>query len=150
MSHLRTTLLNLCSAYVNQRLQAAQEAINAAQEAAQAEEKSSAGDKYETGRAMAHLEKEKALLQWHEANRLKADLEKVARQSVSDSVGLGSIVVTNSTCYYVSIGAGTLRVDGIDYLALSPASPLGQLLMKRKAGDRVLFQNKSHTILAVH
>lgn len=150
MSHLRTALFKLCSAYVNQRIQAAQEAIQAAQESAQAEEKSSAGDKYETGRAMAHLETEKAMLQWHEANRLKADLEKVARQPVSDSVGLGSIVVTNNACYYVSIGAGNLRVDGIDYLALSPASPLGQLLMKRKAGDRLLFQNKSYMILAIH
>lgn len=150
MSHLRTALFKLCSAYVNQRIQAAQEAIQAAQESAQAEEKSSAGDKYETGRAMAHLETEKAMLQWHEANRLKADLEKVARQPVSDSVGLGSIVVTNNACYYVSIGAGNLRVDGVDYLALSPASPLGQRLMKRKAGDRLLFQNKSYTILAIH
>lgn len=150
MSHLRTALLNLCSAYVNQRIQVAQEAIQAAQESAQAEEKSSAGDKYETGRAMAHLEKEKAMLQWHEANRLRADLEKVARQPASDSVGLGSVVVTSSTRFYVSIGADNLSVDGVDYLALSPASPLGQRLMKRKVGDLLLFQNKSYTILAIH
>lgn len=150
MSHIRTALLNLCSTYVNQRILAAQEAIHAAQESAQAEEKSSAGDKYETGRAMAHLETEKAMLQWHEANRLRADLEKVARQPVSAFVGLGSIVVTDNTCYYLAIGAGKLRVDGIDYQTLSPASPLGQKLMNRKMGDRVQFQNKSFTILAIH
>ena len=43
---------------IKQRIAAATLAIENAQSAANAEEKSSAGDKYETSRAMSHLEKD--------------------------------------------------------------------------------------------
>ena len=57
---LRKILYELCCTYADSRIRVAQEAIQQAQQAANMEEKSTAGDKYETGRAMAHLEKEKA------------------------------------------------------------------------------------------
>lgn len=43
---------------IGQRIATANEAMTRAQEAANSEEKSSAGDKYETGRAMGHLQKD--------------------------------------------------------------------------------------------
>jgi hypothetical protein len=54
---------------VHQRIASAEEAIRMAQESANQEGKSSAGDKYETGRAMAQLEIEKASGQLAEANK---------------------------------------------------------------------------------
>ena len=146
---LRKALFNLCQAYADARIKAAYEAIKQAQEAANAEEKSSAGDKYETGRAMAHLEKEKAMAQLVEGNKLKEALNKVGQTTVAQKIMLGSVVITNNGNYYISIGAGKLVVDGKEFLALSPTSPLGAQLMGCVAGNKVTFLRKSILILAV-
>ena len=52
-------LYDLCQAVVQQRIDTARHAMTAAQESANEEGKSSAGDKYETGRAMAQIERDR-------------------------------------------------------------------------------------------
>jgi sortase (surface protein transpeptidase) len=64
LNALKTRLHSLCVSYVGQRIETAQRAIAIAQASANEETKSSAGDKYETGRAMAQLEIEKIQLNW--------------------------------------------------------------------------------------
>lgn len=125
-------------------------AMEQAQEAANAEEKSSVGDKYETGRAMAHLEKEKAAIQLAEVNKLKAVLDKVAQTVPSTKIVLGSVIKTNLGNFYVAIGAGKLVVDDIEYLALSPTAPLGAMFLTRQVGDEIVFQNKRFSIEGIH
>ena len=65
-------------AYVHERIAATQEAIYTAQLSANEETKSSAGDKYETGRAMAQLEIEKNTAQLAEALKLKQMLKQIS------------------------------------------------------------------------
>ena len=144
---LRKALFGLCLAYADARIAAAQEAMQQAQEAANAEEKSSAGDKYETGRAMAHLEKEKAAAQVAAGNKLKEVLNKINPTQPTAKAALGSIVYTNIGNFYLAISAGKLVVEGKEYLAVSPASPIGLQLMGSKVGDRINFQNKLVVIL---
>jgi len=143
---LKVDLYSQCMTYVNQRIDTARMALNEAQESANAEEKSSAGDKYETGRAMAHLEREKALGQMNEGLKLKAALEKVSLENTSVEVRLGSIVFTNTTNFYLSISAGKLLSGGASFIALAPASPLGALLIGRKRGDQFVFNNQTWVI----
>ena len=146
---LRKALYNQCQAYADARIKAAYEAIKQAQEAANAEEKSSAGDKYETGRAMAHLEKEKAMTQLVEGNKLKEAVNKVNLAIPTEKVMLGSVVITDNGNYYLAIGAGKLIIDDKEFLALSPTSPLGARLMGCIAGNKITFLRKSILILAV-
>ena len=54
----KNNLKQFCQHTIEQRIAAAKEIIQNVQEAANNEEKSSAGDKYETGRAMGHLQKD--------------------------------------------------------------------------------------------
>jgi hypothetical protein len=145
-SDLKVDLYSQCMTYVNQRIDTARMALNEAQESANAEEKSSAGDKYETGRAMAHLEREKALGQLNEGLKLKAALEKVSLETTSVEVRLGSIVFTSTTNFYLSISAGKLLTGGTSFIALAPASPLGALLIGRKRGDQFVFNNQTWVI----
>jgi len=143
---LKADLYSQCMAYVNQRIDTARQALNDAQESANAEEKSSAGDKYETGRAMAHLEREKALGQMNEGLKLKAALEKVSMENTDVEVRLGSIVFTSKTNFYLTIGAGKLLSGGVEFIALTPASPMGALLLGRKKGDQFVFNNLTWVI----
>jgi transcription elongation GreA/GreB family factor len=123
--------------------------MTSAQEAANSEEKSSAGDKYETGRAMAQIARDQAAQQLDEALKLKAVLEQINPALSSPRIGLGSLVITDNNRFYISISAGELEVDGIKYFAISPQSPVGKLLMSRKENDVILFLKKEQKILKV-
>ncbi|MCE7863419.1 MAG: 3-oxoacyl-ACP synthase [Bacteroidetes bacterium CHB5] len=146
---VRKQLFDLCNAFADARISAAQEAMQQAQDAANDEEKSSAGDKYETGRAMAHLEKEKAAAQVAAGNKLKEVLNKINPTQLTTKATLGSIVYTNIGDFYLAISAGKLVVEGKEYLAVSPASPIGLQLMGSKVGSKITFQNKRVVILMV-
>ena len=149
MKKVRDRLFQLCYDYVELRRQSAMVAMEQAQDAANMEEKSSAGDKYETGRAMAHLEKEKATMQVLEANKMKVALDRIAQTKPSIEIGLGSVVKTDHGKFYLAIGAGKLIVDSEEYLALSPAAPLGALFIKKRVGDQIVFQNQKFNIEAI-
>ncbi len=146
---LRKALFDLCCAYADARIHVAKEAMQQAQQAANTEEKSSAGDKYETGRAMAHLEKEKAAAQLVEANKLKEALHKINPEITTPKTSLGSVIITDKGNYYLAISAGKLHAQNKEFLALSPASPLGAQLINRAAGDKVMFQGRTLSIISV-
>ncbi len=147
--NLKSILYTQCMDYVMQRIETARQSLNHAQESARAEEKSSAGDKYETGRAMAHLEREKALEQLNEAIKLRSALEKVSQIDVSDRVSLGSIVFTDTYNFYLAISAGKLNYEGVEFVALAPASPLGAILIGRQKGDRFIFNKQTLVITEI-
>src|SRR6478752_1098521 len=145
-SAIKSILLSKCFEYVEQRIETSRQAMRHAQEASNSEEKSSAGDKYETGRAMAQMERDKAAQQLEEALKLKATLAQIKTDRVHSKVGLGSLVFTNANRFYLSISVGKVSVDGSDYLFISPSSPIGQLLLNRKEKDQFTFNKELHTI----
>ncbi len=138
-----------CKQIVEQRLATAQQAMDAAQESANQEEKSSAGDKYETGRAMAQLERDKAAMQVEENKKMLTVLNQIGQSTSTDRVTLGSVVVTDSNKFYVSISAGKLEIGGQSYVAISTQSPIGQLLLYKRKGEFLSFNNQKQTIISV-
>lgn len=123
--------------------------MRTAQESANSETKSSAGDKYETGRAMAQLERDRHAQLLAEAQRMLADLEKI-NPDITLSVAVpGSLVQTSRGTFFISISAGKLTVEGADYFAVSPASPIGALLLGKRVGDVVTFNRMSYAVLGV-
>jgi transcription elongation GreA/GreB family factor len=143
---LRQQLLAQCQVIVEQRIASAQEVIRMAQESANEEGKSSAGDKYETGRAMAQLEIEKASSQLAEAKKLKQALQYVPLDATGPVVKPGSLVITNQGSYFISIAAGRLTVDDKTWFAISAGSPLGLTLMGKKEGDMVKMMGKEYVV----
>ena len=115
----------------------------------QSETKSSAGDKHETGRAMLQLEREKAGHQLAEIEKTKQILSKINTESTSKNIGLGSVVYTTTSNYFISISAGELKVDGEMFYAISASTPIGQLLLGKSIGDEVVFRNMSFKITKI-
>ena len=146
---MKQQLFLLCQQYVQQRIDTARQAMEAAQESANSEEKSSAGDKYETGRAMAQLERDRHAQLLAEARKLEGDLQRLNIDKAYDTVQPGSLVITSRGQFFISVSAGKLTVDGTDYFAVSPASPIAALLMGHRAGDVVTFNKLTYTIQAV-
>lgn len=145
MSTLKKKLYQECLNYVQRSIDAAQQGINEAQQAAKDDTKSSAGDKYETGREMAQQESNRNMAQLHQANKLKVQLNQVP-VTPSSYVDNGSVVITDLGNFYVAIGAGTVMVDGINYIAISLVSPIGQKMKGLNSGEGFSLNGKNYTI----
>ncbi len=138
-----------CQRLVHQRVADAEQAIGEAQRAANEETKSSAGDKYETGRAMMHLEQEKLVSQRMAAQQLLKVLHQINPARPCTQVDLGSLVDTSRGWFYVAVGLGQIQVDDESCFAISPASPLGQALWGRQAGEETVLNGQLIRIIAV-
>lgn len=149
LKEIKRRLYAHCMAYVAQRIENAQKAMQAARDAANTETKSSAGDKYETGRSMMQLESERYAVQLTEALKLKKGLDQVNAEKVYSSVQPGCLVITDQGNFFIAISAGKIMFDGVAYYAVSPASPVGMHLNNRKAGDTLIFNNKKLRIQEV-
>ncbi len=139
---LKESLYRQCERSVNARLQTIENHISSQQNALQSETKSSAGDKHETGRAMLQLEMEKTGQQLHAILQMKETLTRIDLSKTSDIVRLGSIIITNTTNYFLSISIGKLTVLEEDYFAISAHSPIGKLLLGKKEHEIVNWNGK--------
>lgn len=146
MTTIKQQLHNKCLAYILERIATTQEAIQTAQQSANEETKSSAGDKYETGRAMAQLEIEKNTVQLGEAKKLKQVLDQISTDRETAIVSMGSVVFTNQGNFFIAISAGQFVLDSKTYFAISSNSPIGQKLMGLQANDSFLFNKKEYKI----
>lgn len=148
-SKLKQYLYALCVLFVENRFSIIQKTINEIQESLTSETKSSAGDKHETGRAMLQLEREKAGNQLAEIQKIKEQLSKINISNTSRYIGLGSIIYTNQSNYFIAVSAGELKVENQLFYAISPNTPIGKLLMGKTVGDVVIFREQKFSITNV-
>ena len=113
------------------------------------ETKSSAGDKYETGREMINLEWNKLAEQLQQFKNLRNTINIAKSRTNNGSAQLGTAVKTNMANYFIAIPADRIIVDGDEYFAIGANSPIAQLLMHKKAGEEITFNGKSAKILEV-
>lgn len=146
---IKQALFSRCAIFIEDRIDSAQKAIKSAQESANQDSKSSMGDKYETGRAMAQLEIEKNTIQLAESIKLKKQLETIPKEQYGTKIKNGSLIVTNNGNYFLAISAGKIEIDGIPYFALSSASPLGTKMLNLEEGNSFDFNGKLFVLEAV-
>lgn len=144
--NIKHNLHQLCVGLVDRRLKSIQNHIADIQNSLLSETKSSAGDKHETGRAMLQLEREKAGQQLAEIEKLRTLLSKINIQERPGKVGVGSLVFTSEAHYFIAVSLGALQTDSETVYAISPVTPIGQLLMGRQKGDEVSFNGNSFVI----
>lgn len=146
MDNIKKLLYQQCLVYVQKRMQEAENAFRDAEQAANDDTKSSAGDKYETGREMMQQEKNRITAQLNEANKLMVALNHISTKSNDPVAGNGSLVITDKAKFYLAISAGNLMVNNEIYIAVSPASPIGFKLKGLKAGDNFEVNGKKYQI----
>jgi len=133
----------LCS-LLEESLEEARRDYLLAKESRDSDTKSSAGDKFETGREMMQREMDKlsALIDTTENSLKKLQSLPTA---VAAIVCEGSLVETDQENYFISIGFG--KID--DVYAISAESPLGALLKGKKIGESVEMRGKKITIKSI-
>jgi transcription elongation GreA/GreB family factor len=113
-----------------------------AKESRDSDTKSSAGDKFETGREMMQREMDKLSAQVDNTLNSIAKLDRIADLPTSSIISEGSLVETDQETYYVSIGYG--KLDTV--FAISIESPLGLELKGKRVGDRIEMRGRNITI----
>lgn len=146
----KKALKKKCIDILEERIYSIRFAMQEAQAAANNEEKSSAGDKYETSRAMNHLEKDM------QASRLSVSLKNLESlmlvdcNIICDKVQRGSFVRCNKASYFIAAGLGKTAFENKMVFLVSPHAPIAAKLFGKQAGDTCEFNNEQMTIKEVY
>jgi hypothetical protein len=124
-----------------------EKAIFNVQNAANEESKSSMGDKYETGRAMAQNDRAMLEVQKGEFLNDKSVLENINFNQVSENIRPGSIVETSIGIFLLSISLGKVVLDGKTIMLISVKSPIGTLLLGKNKSDKLNLNGKLIEVL---
>lgn len=146
----KTMLKKAGELLITERIAMTKSAIDNAQEAANSEDKSSAGDKYETGRAMGHLEKDMYARQLAENIKELDKLQKVNTDIIYTAAQTGAFVRCPTHSFFIAAGLGKQVIDNETIFFLSPDAPLAKLLLHKKAGDNFVFNKMDTVILEIY
>ncbi|MEX8547241.1 MAG: 3-oxoacyl-ACP synthase [Mucilaginibacter sp.] len=147
--NIKQQLHQLCAEQIQQRITDAETAIAEARKASENDTKSSAGDKYETGRAMMQQEIDLNSRQLLEARKMQAQLQQISFDATHNSAQAGSLVETSQGDFYLAVSAGALLIGTKRYYAISTASPMGLQLKGKKAGESFKLNGKEFRVLKV-
>lgn len=145
---IKGKLQQAAMAMVQEKIDDLNNQIIALEEASQSETKSSAGDKYETGRESINqsrnlLEKQLILVrQWGKM------LQKISIGS-DNHVTEGALIELSMGLIWVAVPLGKLELDGNKIQVVSENSPLIQVLASKRKGEVAAFRGQTIEILNV-
>jgi transcription elongation GreA/GreB family factor len=145
--NLRERLYAACSSHLEERINSLLKEIKDLEQALRNEAKSSAGDKYETGREMINAELHKLGLQLESFRKMKLNLGRIALNKPSDTVAPGAVVKTTAGNYYLAVPAGEITVDGKKYYTLGIQAPFAQAMLGKSVGESISWNDRSFEIL---
>lgn len=146
---MKQPLLNHCIQLAQSKVEALDNELNATRDSATSESKSSAGDKHETGRAMMHLEQEKLQKQLAEARNIVAELERIDGGLNHKNVGLGSLITTDKSTFFLAAGLGKVEYGGQTYFVVSTKAPIAAQFIGKTQGEKVNMNGTVYDILSV-
>lgn len=146
---MKSTLIQYVKAYLDQRMQTSLDAMNAAQESANGESKSSAGDKYETSRAMGHLDRDMHSRMYHQTREERKLVERIDESINFKKGALGAFITTSMGNFFLSVSIGQVNINEKSIMIISPQSPIGALLIGKMVEDKFSFRGKEAEILAI-
>ncbi len=146
---MKPQLLEKIKSIIENRMDTSWQAMEAAKNSANEEGKSSAGDKYETARAMGQLDREMNGRMYEQAHQERLLLDKIDPQTVFSKVAFGALVETSMGIFFVTIGVGVVEFEDKKIMAISPQSPIGQAIAGKEAGEAFDFRGKMQRIITI-
>ena len=146
MVAIRSELIQACRDYLQTKVTVVRKAMDSLKEDMENESKSSAGDKFETGREMINIEWNKLSVQLNEYDRLGQILNRIEEHKPNGNIILGSMVITDAAKYFISIPAGEIRSGDEKYYSIGIKAPIAQILLGKKVGEKLTFNGKEFTI----
>lgn len=73
-------------------------------------------------------------------------LNKVDKTKINETIGFGSVVITDKQKMFIAIALGKFQHRNDTYYAISTQVPVFQAMKEKKAGDSFLFNGNKFTI----
>ncbi len=145
----KSSILNVLKLEIDERISSLEKALENSRMEMANDTKSTAGDKHETGRAMAQIEQEKLGKQVLAARELKQAVAQIDLSKSHSEIQFGSLVKASNGSFFFSVGIGKLIVENETVFCLTMTSPLGMALRGKKVGDVIEFNGRKISILNV-
>ncbi|MFT5723789.1 MAG: transcription elongation GreA/GreB family factor [Bacteroidia bacterium] len=142
----KSRVIEVLTAKLNDQLVELKSAMDSVSESIKGEEKSSAGDKYETSRAMNHIELDRLNKLYSNLMKNGSMLTALSNKEIDDKVRQGALVTTSKRVLFFCGGMGKVTIDGVDVLTMSMGAPIGQVFINKAKGETVNFNNTSEII----
>ena len=144
-AEFKDKVFNACLHLLADRVSTAKKAMMAAQEAANGEEKSSAGDIYETSRAMGQRDREMYARQLVEAQN---ELHKVERLNLEpiNLIKIGSMVMANEIIYFILSGIGKVTIETTNIMVISKESPIAGAMLGKSINNEFVWNGNKMKI----
>lgn len=149
MEEMKEKVVSAIRKELEDRLNDSIQVYNDALESRNSNTKSSAGDKYETSRAMMQQEMDNAEVRIHQLKKLQNELSRLPVLEVATNAIAGSLIQTDKGYYFLGLSAGKIMVDSQIIYAISTASPLGKLLLHKSVGEEIILNNVKQKILSL-
>ena len=146
----KIALFEHCKNVLENRMSELEKAMADAQESANSEEKSSAGDKYETGRAMSQIARDMSAKQLHQAKIDYKELMQLWPLTEQQLVQKGALVqLSNGQTIFIATSLGLISVDQQKIAVVSVKAPVATQLMGKKKSDEVLIAQKKVQVIEI-
>lgn len=145
-SETKTLLQAKGQAMLKDQIADIQRQLTELQESSEVEEKSSAGDKFETHQEMIHQTRNILEKRLSSSKVMLNQLNAVPVKPM-ESVQEGALFKVEMGNIWVSVPFGKISLDGIDYQLVSPDSPLVAALWNLKQGESGEFRGKKIKVI---
>lgn len=135
------------TAILEKRIAGSVLAMNQAQESANSEDKSSAGDKYETSRSMGQRDRDMYAGQLAQARQELAFLNNIDTEMLHENAGTGTVIFTGKLVFFIALGLGMADLNDRKIVFLSAQAPLAGVLKTKKKGSTFLLNGQELEIL---
>jgi hypothetical protein len=150
METIKKEVIKAIEKELEERLSISTQTYNDALESRNNDTKSSAGDKYETSRAMMQQEMDNAEASIYQVRMFKNELQRLPVEEKSDIIISGSFVETDMGLYFIGLSLGKVEIQNQIVYAISTASPLGKMLLHKKVGDEINLNNTKQFIKSIN
>lgn len=139
---VRTKILGALSTYINSKIEDSNLYLNGLIDSRNNDTKSSAGDKYETGRSMMQQEIDRAEDQLQQQKIQRNELDKIMKLKPGNRCEIGSLIFMGDEVFLIGPAFGKVEIEDGIIFSISMGSPLGKLLIGKKEGETVHFRGK--------
>ena len=146
---MKKKILNSINKFLESKIDILKQELNSLHKDKNEIIKSSAGDKFETGRSLIQIEIDKLDNQYLQLKKEIHSVNQIILEKKENICGFGNIVETKKAMYYLGIGLGKHVIDKKEVMLISLSSPVGQLLNGRKVGDNFIFNGREDTITKI-
>ncbi|MCU0423309.1 MAG: hypothetical protein MUC81_10910 [Bacteroidia bacterium] len=146
---LKTAILTETKLSLENKIAEIESALADLQASIAGETKSSAGDKYETSREMIAQEQLKLSKQLSIHQQHLQIIRGIDDTEIYNYVKIGSVVTTNMGVFFIAVSLGFITVADNKIALISSSSPIGNLMMGKKSGDKFNFNQTQYEILTV-